>query len=49
VRRAARRNVTPERAAVVVVGDNAQIREQVAPYVTRVEDFVGARGGAAGA
>ena len=49
VRRAARRNVTPERAAVVVVGDGAQIREQVAPYVARVEEFVGARGGAAGA
>src|SRR5215212_216198 len=49
VRRVARRNVTPERAAVVVVGDGAQIREQVAPYVARVEDFVGARGGAAGA
>ncbi|HEX8335505.1 MAG TPA: pitrilysin family protein [Pyrinomonadaceae bacterium] len=49
VRRAARRNVTPERAAVVVVGDGAQIREQVAPHVSRVEEFVGARGGAAGA
>ena len=49
VRRAARRNVTPDRAAVVVVGDGAQIREQVAPYVERVEEFVGARGGAAGA
>jgi zinc protease len=49
VRRAARRNVTPESAAVVVVGDGAQIREQVAPYVARVEEFVGARGGAAGA
>jgi zinc protease len=49
VRRAAEANVTPDRAAVVVVGDGAQIREQVAPYVTRVEEFVGARGGAAGA
>src|SRR5919112_1694250 len=49
VRRAARRSVTPDRAAVVVVGDGAQIREQVAPYVPRVEEFVGARGGAAGA
>jgi zinc protease len=49
VRRAARRIVTPDRAAVVVVGDGAQIREQVAPYVARVEDVSGARGGAAGA
>ncbi|HEX8291109.1 MAG TPA: pitrilysin family protein [Pyrinomonadaceae bacterium] len=49
VRRAARRTVTPERAAVVVVGDGAQIREQVAPHVSRVEEFDGARGGAAGA
>jgi len=49
VRRAAQRNVTPDRAAVVVVGDGAQIREQIAPYVARVEDFAGARGGAAGA
>jgi zinc protease len=49
VRRAARLNVTPDRAAVVVVGDGAQIRAQVAPHVTRVEDFVGARGGSAGA
>ena len=44
MRRAARRNVTPESAAVVVVGDAAQIREQVAPFVARVEDFKGARG-----
>ena len=49
VRRAARRNVTPDRAVVVVVGDGSQIRAQVAPYVTRVEEFVGARDGAAGA
>ena len=49
LRRAALRSVTPDRAAVVVVGDGAQIREQVAPYVARVEEFVGARGGAAGA
>jgi zinc protease len=49
VRRAARRNVTPGRAAVIVVGDGAQIRGQVAPYVERVEDFAGERGGAAGA
>jgi zinc protease len=44
VRRAAERYVTPDRAAVVVVGDGAQIREQVAPFVGRVEDFKGARG-----
>ncbi|MFN2415845.1 MAG: M16 family metallopeptidase [Pyrinomonadaceae bacterium] len=44
VRRAARRYVTPDRAAVVVVGDRAQIQAQVAPYADRVEDFVGARG-----
>jgi zinc protease len=47
VRRVARRYVTPDRAAVVVVGDGAQIREQVAPYADRVEDFVGARGAGA--
>jgi zinc protease len=44
VRRAAERYVTPDRAAVVLVGDGAQIRSQVAPFVTRVEDFRGARG-----
>jgi zinc protease len=43
VRRVAGRHVTPDRAAVVVVGDRAQIRDQVAPYADRVEDFVGAR------
>ncbi|HEX8502682.1 MAG TPA: pitrilysin family protein [Pyrinomonadaceae bacterium] len=46
VRRAANSYVTPGRAAVVVVGDKSQIREQVAPYADRVEDFVGARGAA---
>ena len=49
VLRAARKYVTPDRAAVVLVGDRSQILEQVAPYAARVEDFVGARGGAAGA
>jgi zinc protease len=44
VRRVAAENVTPDRAAVVVVGDGAQIRSQVAPFVARVEDFKGARG-----
>jgi zinc protease len=47
VRRVAGRYVTPDRAAVIVVGDKAQIREQVAPYADRVEDFVGARGAGA--
>jgi zinc protease len=47
VRRVAGRHVTPDRAAVVLVGDRAQIREQVAPYADRVEDFVGARGAGA--
>jgi zinc protease len=43
VRRAAELVVRPDRAAVIVVGDAEQIREQVAPYVTRVEEFKGAR------
>ena len=47
VRRVAVRYVTPDRAAVIVVGDKAQIREQIAPYADRVEDFVGARGAGA--
>ncbi|HEX8286249.1 MAG TPA: pitrilysin family protein [Pyrinomonadaceae bacterium] len=47
VRRVAGRYITPDRAAVVVVGDRAQILEQVAPYADRVEDFVGARGAGA--
>jgi zinc protease len=47
VRRAAGRYVTPDRAAVVVVGDKASIREQVEGYASRVEDFVGARGAGA--
>ncbi|HEX7957760.1 MAG TPA: pitrilysin family protein [Pyrinomonadaceae bacterium] len=46
VRRVAQLYVTPERAAVVAVGDGAQIREQVAPYASRVEEFVGAKGAA---
>jgi zinc protease len=41
VRRVAVEYVTPDRAAVVVVGDGAQIRGQVAPYAARVEDFDG--------
>jgi predicted Zn-dependent peptidase len=46
VRRAAQLYVTPERAAVVAVGDGAQIRGQIAPYASRVEEFVGAKGAA---
>jgi predicted Zn-dependent peptidase len=44
VRRVAVRHVTPERAAVVVVGDAAEIREQVAPFAARVEEFDAAQG-----
>jgi zinc protease len=43
VRRVAARYVTPDRAAIVVVGDAAEIREQVAPFAPRVEDFEGAQ------
>jgi zinc protease len=39
VRRVANLYVTPDRAAVVIVGDAAAVREQVAPYAARVEDF----------
>ncbi|HEX8722694.1 MAG TPA: pitrilysin family protein, partial [Pyrinomonadaceae bacterium] len=46
VRRAAQLYVTPERAAVVAVGDGSQIRGQIAPYASRVVDFVGAKGAA---
>ncbi|HEV2861203.1 MAG TPA: pitrilysin family protein [Pyrinomonadaceae bacterium] len=41
VRRVAQAYVTPDRAAVVVVGDAEEIREQVAPYADRLEDFGG--------
>jgi zinc protease len=44
VRRVAGQYIVPDRAAIVVVGDGAQIREQVAPYADRVEDFSGAKG-----
>ena len=45
VRRVANLYVTPDRAAVVVVGDAEQIREQVAPFADTVEDFdAGAQG-----
>lgn len=39
VRRVANAYVTPSRAALVVVGDASEIREQVAPYAERIEDF----------
>jgi zinc protease len=47
VRRVANLYVTPDNAAVVLVGDADEVREQAAPYADRVEDFdpVGARGG----
>ncbi|HLM55577.1 MAG TPA: pitrilysin family protein [Pyrinomonadaceae bacterium] len=41
VRRVANLYVTPDSAAVVVVGDADEIREQVAPYAGRLEDFGG--------
>ncbi|MFL6283983.1 MAG: M16 family metallopeptidase [Pyrinomonadaceae bacterium] len=49
VRRVANLYVTPDNAAVVLVGDAAEIREQAGPYADRVEDFdAGARGATAG-
>lgn len=39
VRRVANLYVTPDRAAVVVVGDASEVRDQIAPYAPRVEDF----------
>ncbi|HVF45722.1 MAG TPA: pitrilysin family protein [Pyrinomonadaceae bacterium] len=39
VRRVANQYVTPDSAAVVLVGDAAEVREQAAPYADRVEDF----------
>jgi zinc protease len=48
VRRVANLYVTPDSAAVVLVGDAAEAREQAAPYADRVEDFdASARGAAA--
>ena len=44
LRRVAGEYVRPDGAAVVVVGDGAQIRQQVAPFVARVEEVAGARG-----
>jgi len=45
VRRVANLHVTPDRSAVVLVGDASQIREQVAPFAETVEDFdAGAQG-----
>src|SRR5215212_3773865 len=39
VRRVANQYVTPDSAAVVLVGDADEVREQAAPYADRVEDF----------
>jgi hypothetical protein len=47
VRRAANLYVTPDRAAVVLVGDAEAVREQAAPYADRVEEFGGPQGGEA--
>jgi zinc protease len=49
VRRVANLYVTPDSAAVVLVGDAEEVREQAAPYADRLEDFDGsARTAAAG-
>jgi zinc protease len=48
VRRVANAYVTPDSAAVVLVGDAKEVREQAAPYAERIEDFDGARGASAG-
>ena len=48
IRRVANLYVTPGNAAVVLVGDASDVREQAAPYADRVEDFdASARGAAA--
>lgn len=47
VRRMANQYVTPDSAAVVLVGDAAEVREQAAPYADRVEDFDASAGRAA--
>jgi zinc protease len=48
VRRVANLYVTPDNAAVVLVGDATEVREQAAPYADRIEDFdASARGAAA--
>lgn len=39
VRRVARELITPDRAAVVVVGDASEIAEQVRPYASRMEFY----------
>jgi zinc protease len=49
VRRVANLYVTPDSAAVVLVGDAAEVREQAAPYADRVEDFDASAGRAAAA
>ncbi|HEX3557716.1 MAG TPA: pitrilysin family protein [Pyrinomonadaceae bacterium] len=49
VRRVAVEHVTPDRAAIVVVGDAADIREQVAPFAETLEVFDGTAQSNAGA
>lgn len=41
VRRVAESYVTPDRAALILVGDAEAIREQAAPFAERMEDFKG--------
>ena len=47
VRRVANQYVTPDSAAVVLVGDAAEVRAQAAEYADRVEDFDASAGRAA--
>jgi zinc protease len=37
IQRVAQNHVTPETAAIVIVGDAAEIREQVKPYADTIE------------
>lgn len=39
VRRVARQHITPERAAVVIVGDAVAIAEQIKPYAAAIESY----------
>ncbi len=39
VRRVANEYITPERAAIVIVGDAAAVREQAAPFADRIETY----------
>jgi zinc protease len=47
VRRVANLYVTPDSAAVILVGDAASVREQAAPYAGRMEEFDASARGAA--